>query len=274
MRRAPQGPAQAPQRPFCSAPIHARETASGGIRRQGREHAKEALDALATGPFDCVVLDPDLPDEPPAQFLRELGAARMGPLPVILYGDGKAAAASRELAEAAPGALVRDVSSPERLLERTLLWLHRPQKSLDEPHRRIVETASAEDPVLAGKRVLIVDDDVRNIFALTTILEREKMIVSYAESGRQALEILDKASGVEIVLMDIMMPGMDGYEAMRAIRRMTRFRDLPIIALTAKAMKEDRQKCIEAGASDYIAKPVDREQLFSLIRLWLAREGP
>ncbi len=246
---------------------------NGDIETTVALSGREAIEALAREVFDCVVLDPDLPDEAPAKFLREMGKARGGPLPVILYGNGMADAAARKLEEAAPGALVRGVDTPERLVDRALLWLHRPQKALDEPRRRIVEKASALDADLAGKHVLIVDDDVRNIFALTTILERAKMRVSYAESGRQALEILEKASGVEIVLMDIMMPGMDGYETMRAIRRLPRWRELPIVALTAKAMKEDRRKCIEAGATDYIAKPVEREQLFSLIRLWLAREN-
>lgn len=245
---------------------------NGDIETTVALSGREAIEALGQEAFDCVVLDPHLPDKEAAAFLREMGKARGGPLPVILYGNGKADAAGHNLEEAASGALVRGADTPERLVDRALLWLHRPHKALDESHRRIVEKASAFDPDLAGKHVLIVDDDVRNIFALTTILERAKMRVSYAESGRQALEILEKSSGVEIVLMDIMMPGMDGYEAMRAIRRMPRWRELPIIALTAKAMEEDRQKCVESGASDYIAKPVDREQLFSVVRLWLTRE--
>jgi CheY-like chemotaxis protein len=128
-----------------------------------------------------------------------------------------------------------------------------------------------KDPVLAGRRVLVVDDDLRNIFAITSALERQDMVVTYAENGRDGLAALEKSEGVDVVLTDIMMPEMDGYEVMRAIRGQERFRELPIIALTAKAMKADRQKCLEAGASDYIAKPVDVEQLLSLLRVWLYR---
>jgi CheY-like chemotaxis protein len=127
------------------------------------------------------------------------------------------------------------------------------------------------DPVLAGRKVLIVDDDVRNIFALTTFLEQSRMEVAYAESGREGIARLQDAPGIEAVLMDVMMPEMDGYETIRAIREIAQFRALPIIAVTAKAMKGDREKCIEAGATDYIPKPVDRDHLLSLLRVWLAR---
>jgi CheY-like chemotaxis protein len=135
----------------------------------------------------------------------------------------------------------------------------------------MLEHLHRTDPTLSGRKVLIVDDDVRNIFALTTFLERSEMKVSYAESGRDGIARLQESGDIDVVLMDVMMPEMDGYETMRAIREQARFRNLPIIAVTAKAMKGDREKCIEAGASDYIAKPVDMDQLLSLLRVWLYR---
>ena len=135
----------------------------------------------------------------------------------------------------------------------------------------MLESVWRTDPVLSGRTVLIVDDDVRNIFALTTALERSQMRVLFAERGRDGLDLLAREPGIDAVLMDVMMPEMDGYETMQAIRRQPRFADLPVIAVTAKAMKGDREKCIEAGASDYIAKPVDMDQLLSLLRVWLYR---
>ena len=142
---------------------------------------------------------------------------------------------------------------------------------LPESRRRMLEQLHRTDPVLTGRKVLIVDDDVRNIFALTTFLERSEMQVLFAESGREGISTLQETPDIDVVLMDVMMPEMDGYETMRAIRDNSRFRTLPIIAVTAKAMKGDREKCIEAGASDYLAKPVDMDQLLSLLRVWLYR---
>ena len=137
--------------------------------------------------------------------------------------------------------------------------------------RRILEQVRKTDPMLAGKKVLIVDDDIRNIFSLVAVLERHKMEVLSAENGKDAISLLKKTPGIEIILMDVMMPEMDGYETMRAVRKLAKFKTLPIISLTAKAMKGDREKCIEAGASDYITKPVNTEQLLSLLRVWLYR---
>ena len=167
--------------------------------------------------------------------------------------------------------IVKDVKSPERLLDETALFLHRVQSNLPEAKQQILAQLRQQEPVLAGKKILIVDDDVRNIFALTSILEEHQMEVVFAENGRKGIDLLQNTPDVDAVLMDIMMPEMDGYETMRAIRAQTKFRSLPILALTAKAMKGDREKCLEAGASDYIAKPVDTEQLLSLLRVWLYR---
>ena len=158
-------------------------------------------------------------------------------------------------------------------MDKTALFLHRVGDGPGGHARRETSPTAEGDPWFAGKKILIVDDDVRNIFALTSKLERLEMVVLRAENGRQALEVLRATPGVDLVLMDIMMPQMDGYETMRSIRGIDRFRDLPIIALTAKAMKDDRRKCLEAGASDYLAKPVGGEQLLSVLRVWLHRRA-
>jgi CheY-like chemotaxis protein len=157
----------------------------------------------------------------------------------------------------------------ERLLDETAMFLHRDESSMPERKQRVLRRLAKSDPQLAERSVLVVDDDLRNIFALTSLLEGHKMTVSYAENGRRALAKLEENPNVDVVLMDIMMPEMDGYEAVRKIRERPAWRDLPVIALTAKAMKGDREKCLEAGASDYITKPVDADQLLSLLRVWL-----
>jgi CheY-like chemotaxis protein len=157
------------------------------------------------------------------------------------------------------------------LLDEVALFLHRQVTSLAPEKQQIIERLHEAKDVLAGKKVLIVDDDIRNIFAMTSILERFDMQILSAETGRSAIETLQGAPDIDAVLMDIMMPDMDGYDTMRAVRRLSKFRSLPIIALTAKAMKGDREKCIEAGASDYISKPVDTDQLLALLRAWLFR---
>jgi CheY-like chemotaxis protein len=151
------------------------------------------------------------------------------------------------------------------------MFLHRRIEEMPADKRGILQRLHRADTILAGKKVLIVDDDIRNIFAMTSILEPHNMEILSAETGKSAVDILQHAPDVDIVLMDIMMPDMDGYDTMRAIRKLTKFRSLPIIALTAKAMKGDREKCIEAGASDYLSKPVDTAQLLATLRVWLYR---
>jgi hypothetical protein len=191
-------------------------------------------------------------------------------LPVIIY-------TGRELTEEdktrlqglAQTVIVKDVSTMERLLDETALFLHRVESSLPERKQRVLRRLAKSDPMLADRTVLVVDDDLRNIFALTSLLEGHKMQVQYAENGARALAKLHESPDIDVVLMDIMMPEMDGYEALRKIRERTEWRSLPVIALTAKAMKGDREKCLEAGATDYITKPVDADQLLSLLRVWL-----
>jgi CheY-like chemotaxis protein len=163
------------------------------------------------------------------------------------------------------------VQSPERLFDETALFLHRVVSELPQAKRDMIDRLHGSNDVLRHRRVLVVDDDVRNIFALTSVLENHEMEVLSATNGRQAISIIESTPDLSIVLMDIMMPEMDGYETMREIRNDSKFRTLPILALTAKAMKGDREKCLQAGASDYIAKPVNTDQLLSLLRVWLYR---
>jgi CheY-like chemotaxis protein len=167
--------------------------------------------------------------------------------------------------------VVKGVESPERLLDETSLFLHRVVSELPADKQRMIERLHRSDDDLVGKAVLVVDDDVRNIFALSSVLERRGMQVLTANTGSEAIDLLDSTSGLSIVLMDIMMPEMDGYQTIRQIRKKSAFQRLPIVALTAKAMKGDREKCFEAGASDYLAKPVNTEQLLSVLRMWLHR---
>lgn len=236
--------------------------------------AEAALTELGKEPFDCMVLDLALPGMSDLELLDEMQTdARLRNLPVITYTSkelvGKEAEALKKLARTL---IVKEAHSQEHLLAETALFLHRVMADLPAEKRKILEGLYQADSFLEGKKVLIVDDDVRNIFALTAALESHKMSVLVAESGKAAIEILQKAETIDVVLMDIMMPEMDGYETMRAIRNISRFKNLPIIALTAKAMRGDREKCIEAGASDYIAKPVNTDQLLSLLRVWLYQQ--
>jgi len=245
---------------------------NGAIRTTAVSSGGQAIEALKRQAFDCMILDPSLPDMNAEELLRGVGGGKTPELPVILYGAKKLSSDEKDALEnTATGPVVKDATSPERLLDRTLLLLHQSPQVLKEEHRRMLESVRGEDAALAGRKVLIVDDDVRNIYALTTVLERYKMQVLYAESGRQGLAVLDSSPGIDIVLMDVMMPEMDGYETTRAIRRLEKFQNLPIIALTAKAMKGDREKCLAAGASEYIAKPVDTEHLCSVLRVWISK---
>ncbi|MBW4647490.1 MAG: response regulator [Kastovskya adunca ATA6-11-RM4] len=232
-----------------------------------------ALAALKAGHFDCVVLDLGLPDMTGFELIELIKQEEsLKTLPIIVYtGKELTKAEETELKRMAKTIIIKDVRSPERLLDETALFLHRVQANLPESKQQILEQLHQTDSILAGKKVLIVDDDVRNIFALTSMLERHQMEIIYAENGKDGIEVLQNNPDSHVVLMDVMMPEMDGYETMQAIRKLEKFRALPIIALTAKAMKGDREKCIEAGASDYITKPVDTEQLLSLLRVWLYR---
>ncbi|MGE5649613.1 MAG: response regulator, partial [Bacillota bacterium] len=236
---------------------------------------QEALSELASQPFDCMVVDLSLPDMSGFELLDMIGEDdALRDLPIVVYTakdlNRKEVARLKRIAKTV---VVKDVRSSERLLDETALFLHRSPASLPEVQRRMLEDIRVSDSGLAGRKVLIVDDDLRNIFALSSVLERQQMKVLFAENGRDGIEVLQREPDVEIVLMDIMMPEMDGYDTMRAIRSIPRFKALPIITLTAKAMKGDRDKCLAAGASDYITKPVDVAQLLSLMRVWLHGQG-
>ncbi|MDZ8189468.1 MAG: HAMP domain-containing protein [Nostoc sp. ChiSLP02] len=232
-----------------------------------------ALEAIRTQHFDCLVLDLGLPDMTGFELIEQIKLLPNGKsLPIIVYtGREISKAQETELRRIAETIIIKDVRSPERLLDETALFLHRVQANLPEPKRQILEQLHSRDHLLVGKKALIVDDDMRNIFALTSMLERYQIQVLYAENGREGINLLEITPDIDVVLMDIMMPEIDGYETTRLIRQNSRFQSLPIIALTAKAMQGDRDKCIEAGASDYITKPVDTEQLLSLLRVWLYR---
>jgi CheY-like chemotaxis protein len=237
------------------------------------DSAERALEELQRAPFDCMVLDLGLADMSGFELLERVkGDPDRHDLPIIVYtGKDLSPAEETRLRKYAETIIVKDVKSPERLLDETALFLHRVEATLPEQKRRMLERLHTADAVFHGKRVLVVDDDVRNIFSLTSVLEEHGMEVAFAENGRDAIGYLEAHPDVDVVLMDVMMPEMDGYETTRAVRERPEFKALPIIALTAKAMKGDREKCIAAGASDYITKPVDTEQLLSLMRVWLYR---
>jgi CheY-like chemotaxis protein/HAMP domain-containing protein len=236
------------------------------------DSAESALEQMSSGKhYDCVVLDLGLRDMSGFDFLEKVKSnPAMSDLPIIVYtGKQLTPPEETQVKKYAETIIVKDVKSPERLLDETALFLHRVEAKLPETKRKMLEQLHDSDSVIAGKHVLIVDDDVRNIFSLTSVLEDHGMDVRFTENGKDAIAALEEDPDVDVVLMDVMMPEMDGYETMRAIRASPRFKSLPIIALTAKAMKGDREKCIAAGASDYIMKPVDTEQLISLLRVWL-----
>ncbi|MGI8502461.1 MAG: response regulator, partial [Hassallia sp.] len=235
--------------------------------------ATEALVALNTTHFDCLVLDLGLPDMNGFDLIERIKQQpNLGYLPIIIYtGKELTYQEETELRRISDTIIVKDARSPERLLDETSLFLHRLQSNLPISQQLLLEQLRQSDPVLGGKKVLIVDDDIRNIFALTSLLEPYQMEILYAENGTDGITMLQNNSDINVVLMDVMMPGMDGYETMQGIRALDEFKNLPMIALTAKAMKGDREKCIDAGASDYITKPVDTDQLLSLLRVWLYR---
>ena len=231
------------------------------------------MEALHSDKFDCVVLDLRLPDVSGFDLLSQISNEdTLSDVPVIIFtGRELTAEEDAQLHTMARSVVVKGVESPERLLDETALFLHRVVTDLPAEKQRMLERLYSSDEDLIGRTVLLVDDDARNIFTLSSVLERRGMKVLTATTGKEAIQTLETSDEVALVLMDIMMPEMDGYQTMQAIRSKAEFRRLPIIALTAKAMKGDREKCLEAGASDYLAKPVNTEQLLSALRMWLHR---
>jgi CheY-like chemotaxis protein len=232
----------------------------------------EALAIMKQQYLDGIVIHRELEDINPLQLVEEIQDC-VSPYvpPIILVTPGRMTVEEEvELARLTRTSIVKPVDSLERLLDESVLLLHRNDGDLTPDQCDLLERLREKDGALDGKKILVVDDDVRNIFALTSLLEDHHLEVVHAENGRAGIEVLEKTPNVDLVLMDIMMPGMDGYETIKAIRQLPNFRSVPIIALTAKAMKGDRAKCIGAGASDYITKPVDLDQLFSVLRVWIS----
>jgi CheY-like chemotaxis protein len=234
---------------------------------------QDALESLRNERFDCIVLDLRLPDASGLDLIQIIRRQdKFKDLPIVVYTGKELSAEERaKLDRLAETVILKDVRSPERLLDETTLFLHRVEANLPEQKKRMLRQIRESDAVLSGRKVLLVDDDVRSTFALANLLEHHRMEVTYADNGKKAIDVLQTTRDIDLVLMDMMMPEMSGYEAIRAIRRMDPYKALPIIALTAKALKGDREECIRAGASDYISKPVDTDQLVSLLRVWLYR---
>ncbi|MES2466454.1 MAG: HAMP domain-containing protein [Verrucomicrobiota bacterium] len=241
------------------------------IRTAG--NGEDALAIMMDEPFDCVVLDLRLPDMTGFELLAKVQKdPALSEVPIVVFtGKDLSFEEETQLRSIAKSIILKDVQSPERLLDETALFLHRVVTSLPQNQQEMLERLNNSTAVLRGKKVLVVDDDPRNIFALTSLLESQDVEVLTSTNGLQAIALIRETPDLSMVLMDIMMPEMDGYETMREIRKLPEFRTLPIVALTAKAMKGDREKCLDAGASDYIAKPVNSDQLLSLMRVWLFR---
>ncbi len=247
--------------------------AAEGVEITGVGSGNEARDLITEQSFDCVILDLGLPDMTGFELLQILEEDHSVVLPPTIVYTGKELTADelRELGRYTANVVVKGANSPERLLDETSLFLHTIESSLPSGQKQMLRMLHDPEQLLQGRKVLLVDDDLRNSFALSKALRMEGLTVALAENGKVALECLDKEDSIELVLMDIMMPVMDGYETMTRIREQARFKDLPIVALTAKAMVEDRAKCIDAGANDYLAKPIDVDKLMSLMRVLLYR---
>ncbi|MGC1374731.1 MAG: response regulator, partial [Anaerolineales bacterium] len=247
----------------------------GGSDVQISEAARgdEALALLHKIHFDCMILDLTLPDMTGFELLNKINQDETASkCPVIVYtGQTLSEAENEELLKYASSVIIKGVKSPERLLDETALFLHRVVADMPAEKQDTIHRLHDRDAVFSGKHVLVVDDNVRNAFALSSLLNDKNLRTTIATSGEKALEVLETVADIDLVLMDIMMPGMDGYETMQRVRAQPRFKNLPILALTAKAMKGDQEKCIAAGANDYLSKPVEADRLFSMLRVWLYR---
>lgn len=244
---------------------------NGDVQCLEAESGGQALQEMATKTIDCIVLDMGLPDMNGFDFIRELEKTQENVPPIIIYtGKELTKEENEELEGYADSIIIKGVKSEERLLDETALFLHRTINNLPDQKRQMINNLYDKESNFHEKKILVVDDDMRNVFALSKVLKEKGMEVVKADNGKTALDALKENPGIDMVLMDIMMPEMDGYEAMQKIREQVRFRGLPIIALTAKAMRDDKQKCLHAGANDYISKPVDVPRLLSLMQVWLS----
>ncbi|MDO9243472.1 MAG: response regulator, partial [Rhodocyclaceae bacterium] len=243
----------------------------GGVDIAVAVTGKEAINMLAAEPFDCMVLDLGLADMSGFDLLEYMQSmARARRIPVIIHsGRDLSHTDERKLRRYAESIIIKGAKSPERLLNEVTLFLHLVESNLHPNKQRMIRTAIDKEAMLEGRKVLLVDDDMRNIFSLSSLLGEKNMVVIEAENGKEALARLEEHQDVGIILMDIMMPEMDGYTAMREIRKNPRLVNIPIIAMTAKALRGDHEKCMAAGASDYIAKPIEVDKLLSLIRVWI-----
>ncbi|CAK9889559.1 MULTISPECIES: response regulator [Pseudomonas] len=233
--------------------------------------AQQALDLLRENIYDCMIIDLKLPDMLGNELLKRMSDDDIRSFPPVIVYTGRNLTREEEadLLKYSRSIIIKGARSPERLLDEVTLFLHKVESKLSHERQRMLKTARSRDKVFEGRKLLLVDDDVRNIFALTSALEHKGAIVEIGRNGREAIERLEQHQDIDLVLMDVMMPEMDGYEATRLIRKDPRWRKLPIIAVTAKAMKDDQERCLQAGANDYLAKPIDLDRLFSLIRVWL-----
>jgi CheY-like chemotaxis protein len=249
---------------------------SGEVQIVTAESAASALEQLRANTFDCMVMDLNLPDLSGYQLLEKMTEQEGVSFPPVIVYTGRSLSREEEqsLRRFSRAIIIKDARSPERLLDEVMLFIHKVESSLPPESQRLLKAARDRDTALEGRRILVVEDDVRNIFALTSVLEPRGAKIEIARNGREAIEVLTRRppsgdTAIDLVLMDIMMPEMDGLTAMREIRKRPEFRKLPIIALTAKAMKDDQEKCLSAGANDYIAKPLDVDKLLSLVRVWM-----
>ncbi len=235
--------------------------------------AQEALDLLRSNIYDCMIIDLKLPDMLGNDLLKRMSTEDICSFPPVIVYTGRNLTRDEEteLRKYSRSIIIKGARSPERLLDEVTLFLHKVESQLSHERQTMLKTARSRDKVFEGRKILLVDDDVRNIFALTSALEHKGAIVVIGRNGREAIERLNEVPDIDLVLMDVMMPEMDGYEATLEIRKNPRWRKLPIIAVTAKAMKDDQERCLQAGSNDYLAKPIDLDRLFSLIRVWLPK---
>ncbi|NMZ09787.1 response regulator [Pseudomonas proteolytica] len=235
--------------------------------------AQEALDLLRSTVYDCMIIDLKLPDMLGNELLKRMATEDICSFPPVIVYTGRNLTRDEEaeLRKYSRSIIIKGARSPERLLDEVTLFLHKVESQLSQERQKMLKTARSRDKVFEGRKVLLVDDDVRNIFALTSALEHKGAVVVIGRNGREAIEKLNEVEDIDLVLMDVMMPEMDGYEATALIRQDPRWRKLPIIAVTAKAMKDDQERCLAAGSNDYLAKPIDLDRLFSLIRVWLPK---
>lgn len=236
-------------------------------------YAQAALELLRTNVYDCMIIDLKLPDMLGNELLKRMATEDICSFPPVIVYTGRNLTRDEEaeLRKYSRSIIIKGARSPERLLDEVTLFLHKVESQLSHDRQKMLKTARSRDKVFEGRKILLVDDDVRNIFALTSALEHKGAVVVIGRNGREAIEKLNEVDDIDLVLMDVMMPEMDGYEATALIRQDPRWKKLPIIAVTAKAMKDDQERCLAAGSNDYLAKPIDLDRLFSLIRVWLPK---